>query len=332
MSKISENYKFSIIQLQDKTSRQVTNIGIILYLNDKHTEYKIHLPRDSYTIITHSTLAGEQIDEVDNFYKLPKEKRNINNFPPFFHITKPEFFTSSRYLHSTADGLFKELKNTFITLEDLLIEEAELTDIYPENILLKFTIDTKLVDSQDMEYPGHSNLQVSIQYPYISELTDEEYIEELGYLNFALLNTEYDSAFDLLDYSDTTEHFIHLFDDDDNLLQCYRDLLEGYYGPFIDTYDIHPVILTNAFIFEKYRGNKLLKDVYKKVIKLLKLENSNSIVLFKAFAKESEKTEKLKRYYEEVGFLTLEHYMDGYIMCHPTSYVLVSDIGGRNND
>lgn len=327
MSKITKKYKFSIIQLY-KASREIINIGIILYLNDKHTKYKIHLPINSHTAIKHSNLTNKQMDEVDNFYKLSKEERNLNNFPSSFCVTEPEFFTSSRYNHSTTDGLFNELKNTFITSEELLIEEADLNNLYSENILLKFTINTHLVNSQDMEYPGHSEVQVLIKYPYYNEQNEDEYLEEIGFLNFRLLDVEYDKATELLDYSDMTEHFIHLFDhyNYNSLKQKYINILQGYYGPYVDTSCVIPTILTKAYIHKKYRGNRLLKDVYKKVIELLNLEHEGNIVFFKAFDEDEKNTKKLKNYYEEVGFVALEYYMDGYIMRHPTSHVLTNDI------
>jgi len=326
MSNITEKYKFSLIQLHKKT-KEIVNIGIILYLNDEHTIYKIHLPINPHTIIKYGTLTSEQQDEINNFYKFSKEERNLNNLPSSFYVTEPEFFTSSRYFYSTINDLFNGLRETFITSEDLMIEETELTDLYTKDILLEFTINTHLVNSQNMDYPGHSEVEVSIKYPYNNEKNRDEYLEEIGFLNFRLLDLNYDRVTELLDYSDTTEHFIHLFEYNEynSLKQTYADILHTHYGSYIDADNDTPVILTKAYIYEKYRGNKLLKDVYKKIIRILNLEEEGNIVLFKAFDEDEKNTEKLKNYYEEVGFVTLEKYMDGYIMCHPAAYVLLSD-------
>lgn len=312
--------KYSVVQLQNKTSKETINIGIILYLNDEQTQYKLYLPKNAFIVSKYYTCKTEEHLKIHEFYQLPENERTLNLFPASFHVTKPETFKETRYLHSSIEGFFDELIETFITIKELAERNSSPVEVCVDRIQLQLTINSYINDSQEMECPGHTNLHVSIQHPCGDD------IEVLGYLDFVLLNIEHDRITNLLDYSDTTEHFIHLFENNnDSLLSNYEKSISKYFAHF-DNSDIIPILFTKAFIFEEYRGKGLLKDVYKRVIKLLKIGYANEVVFLKAFAENDSDTKKLKSYYEEVGFITLEHYMDGYTMCHPASYKLLSDI------
>lgn len=200
-------------------------------------------------------------------------------------------------------------------------------EISKEQIKIKITISSNLIDSQMASCPAHSQVHVLILHNFYDDATGNDIIEEIGYLDLILINTEYDDITTLLDYSDATEHFIHLFEYDE-LKQEYLEIIENVYGQiYMDILHPVPIVMKRCHIYKKYRGNKLLVSIYEKVINLLKLNREyGGLVLFKVFSESAKKTKKLKDYYEELGFINLGSYSDGYIMCHPTQYLLQAKI------
>jgi len=315
----NRKYKYSIIQAVNKSIEQTVNIGVILYLNDDCKKYKIHIPRDANRITKFTSVYNK---ELCDFYDNVKDMQNvtIQELPKCFKITKPKTFTPKPYIKTEYD-VFNELIRSFITIQDLKERKPLSLEVNKREIKLEIKIDSSLVDKMEDEEPGHSKVTVLIKQGY-----DDEY-EVIGYLKLVLLNVSFDNMINLLDYSDVTEHFIHLFtieDDEPVLAKKYAKLLEKIYRTTIFRDWIEPVVLEKCFIYPEYRGHRLLRDVLDKVIDLLRLcTDGNFFIFLKAFGDDEKSTNKLKKYYEEVGFVNLGEHNNGYIMCHKAESELI---------